>query len=605
MNSMCGIAGFHLAPEVAELLFDDKTAYSLAVKALETNAHRGRDAAGLFAVQGELTTLRKQDVNSGVFVSDILPAMKLGKPNILAVHTRAATKGKKEDNVNNHPVQWGDVLVTHNGMIHNDEELKRAVKFKEWPHPEVDTGAIAAVLNQAAISPELEFENVIKALSLLQGSFAIHAVWKHAPGYSLLARGTGSPLHIFYDDMGIALYSSEAGGVRDLMSVLGLEGEVRSVDPRVAILLHNGVPVRWSSLPDNSETDVLTTRLTPGGESWVESTRKQYYAAQGRPYTVKDDDKARIVLCKGEVQETAAITDLKNFANSTLSTRTLPTPIPAMAPMAALAEADTVFRFSPQSGLHDTLSVWYGDVEVLVDAEGKLLDVFNWSSTYDRFRSVELQPVIAPVKPFPEWFKLNTTMATSGWTFQRPFQKAAGQMDGPFTGFRAAKYKTNRADGLPAALFENVGFMSISAIRTMLRCKREKALVFLLNEKCPVHGQFLQNHVNPNDCEFVQMATLAALDKAPTITTLLAMIEGHAALRTYSVTGATDGCKVHSWWNEEKLNIPIRDGKLINVQIPFRDKCRDCDFIREVTRWPTAITNYIAGLGKALPYATE
>lgn len=596
---MCGIAGYHLAPEIAATMIDEPAAYNAIVTGLKENKHRGGHASGFFAVVGNHTMVSKLNVNADAFVNDVLPKVPLGGvPTIVGVHTRAATKGEPENNINNHPVIWGDVIVTHNGMIYNDDVIKKAVTFKQDPMPEVDTAAIAAALNHAAIDPELEFEGVVKALSSLQGSFAIHAVWETAPGYSLLARGTGSPLHVSYDDMGVFLYSSETVGLKELQKTFGVRFDIRQFDPRTVLLLRNGIPVRWATMPDPGESDVLVMRMTPGGEPWVESTRKQYYAAQGRPWNIADDEKARLLLERGKVQPEATLDDMKNFANvTTFVGRKLPDPIPSTAPLATLAEADQVFRFSRDSGQDDTVSAWFGSVELLLDNDGKLIDVFNWDlGKFDRFDTIDLEPENETAKTFEEFWREQTSMVSTYGVLQRPFQKAVGTTTTslPFTGgVRGTRYRDEtRPDGLPAALFKNQPFMGIQEVNRMQRCKRDDSIPLLLNERCQIHGQWSVNHIEPAACKFIQMSTLAALDKAPTITTMMAMVRGRMELRTYSPSN-TDGCVVHAWWAADKLDIPIEDGQLIRVQIPFRDKCRDCDFVREVKVWTPAVARYL------------
>ena len=59
---------------------------------------------------------------------------------ILMGHTRYATKGKPEINKNNHPIRTGSTIGTHNGSIHNHNQLFKKYKMKR--HAQVDSEAI-------------------------------------------------------------------------------------------------------------------------------------------------------------------------------------------------------------------------------------------------------------------------------------------------------------------------------------------------------------------------------------------------------------------------------------------------------------------------------
>lgn len=599
---MCGIAGFHCSQEVADTIFDDGTACKLIVAGLNANAHRGRDASGFFAVYDKDTVVEKTNLNSDVFIKEVIGTLELGKPRIAGVHTRAATKGDPKHNENNHPVVWGNVIVTHNGIISNDEEIKKSVKYEEKPEPEVDSSAIAAILNDQAPQPYDDFENILKALAVLRGGFAFHAVWINHPGYSLLVRGNANPLHFQFDEMGLVLYSSEAAGVRELAAAFGLEkGTTFSLDTRKAVLLYDGKPVRWGAIPDSVFGSTRIRRKTKKGVVWVDTAKADYYAGGNRPWNIALDDCPRNLIKDGEPCKDAIADDWKTFAGQQGYVAKLTIPTWSDEPFAALAEADNVDRFSFSSCQDDTISAWFGDVELLIDADGKLLDVFNWADVYERF-TFEALETKADSKPWDEWFKLHTTTvlhtttsypATGGpsRTNQEhlPFRSADGTTNDRLNHIPAPKWRKERSDGLPSALFENIGFLGLQEIEKLPRCKREVTMPVLFNERCPKHHQWLQNHQNPEDCEFAQMAVLAAMDKAPTITNLMAMVRGKMTVQTRP---SEQVCLAHVWQPKKKIRIPIVDG-LVSVDLPHADACAKCDAMRFITLYQPAVQNFM------------
>lgn len=190
---MCGIAGFYCygdqRPERAEVekLWD-------AIK------WRGKDAAGLayvkqknnesvyFKQPGELAKV-KQLVSDDIWAG-------LVKSHVGILHTRAATQGHENVGENNHPIWAANWLLTHNGMISNDDELWKKLGNKIERPGEVDSSAINLVLGE---NPNESWEDRIGRLGLLLGSAAI-AGWNYMNPYEVLvAKTTGSPLYLKID----------------------------------------------------------------------------------------------------------------------------------------------------------------------------------------------------------------------------------------------------------------------------------------------------------------------------------------------------------------------------------------------------------------------
>ena len=165
---MCSIIGYLGKSYAAEILVD-------GLKRME---YRGYDSVGVATVKSGQITIRK-----GVGkVMEVNQSLELaGMPGHLGIgHTRWATHGGVND-VNAHPHSGcdGTIVVVHNGIIENYQELK--LMLKERGHDfksQTDSEVIAHL-----IEDNLGFSNDIKKAILntcksLQGSFAFVAAFK-------------------------------------------------------------------------------------------------------------------------------------------------------------------------------------------------------------------------------------------------------------------------------------------------------------------------------------------------------------------------------------------------------------------------------------------
>jgi len=119
-------------------------------------------------------------------------------PLIIMLHTRYATQGSIAHMGNNHPVSHGDILLTHNGCLRNDERVFKKLGV-EREH-EVDTEAIAAGIHHRGI--DWMAENTI-------GSMSIAWIDETEPTVLNLWTNGGNPLAIgFKPDTKILVYAT-------------------------------------------------------------------------------------------------------------------------------------------------------------------------------------------------------------------------------------------------------------------------------------------------------------------------------------------------------------------------------------------------------------
>ncbi|MBW2675440.1 MAG: hypothetical protein JRD89_18860, partial [Deltaproteobacteria bacterium] len=88
---------------------------------------------------------------------------------VILLHTRAATQGEPSNPNNNHPIYYknGTVLI-HNGVIHNDDTLKRIHNLHT--DGEVDSEIILALYNH--FGSKSKVKRIKKVISKLRGTMA-------------------------------------------------------------------------------------------------------------------------------------------------------------------------------------------------------------------------------------------------------------------------------------------------------------------------------------------------------------------------------------------------------------------------------------------------
>lgn len=198
---MCGIAGLSLSPQ------DTQTnARSAAEALLLAIASRGRHATGAAWYRPETDDVAMTKVAAPVarFLPARLHLLPESTPAMI-LHTRYATHGSVEERGNNHPVEHGHILGTHNGVLRNPEELyKRAGATATH---EVDSEAVMALLNTD--------QHPAEVLPHLRGDAALAWLDLRDPSVLHLARVTGRPLCIAQTAGGSLLYASTLQALRD------------------------------------------------------------------------------------------------------------------------------------------------------------------------------------------------------------------------------------------------------------------------------------------------------------------------------------------------------------------------------------------------------
>ena len=184
-EKMCGICGYIGNEAAAPILF----------KALKRLEYRGYDSAGIATLSDGIHI--KKDVGKIEEIHAKLDFLDL-PGNIGIAHTRWATHGGvTKENAHPHISNNKKIVVVHNGIIENCQELKAFLQSKGFSfYSETDTEVIP---NLIEFEMKGSFEDaVIAALRRLEGYYAILAMNKDEK--KIIGARRGSPLVVGVGD---------------------------------------------------------------------------------------------------------------------------------------------------------------------------------------------------------------------------------------------------------------------------------------------------------------------------------------------------------------------------------------------------------------------
>ena len=227
---MCGIVGFTGKTDAIDVLL--KGLYSLE--------YRGYDSAGIAAfckdglkvikTKGRIKNLEEKIKEAG----NISCTCGIG-------HTRWATHGGPSE-VNAHPHLGGEgrVAVVHNGIIENYMELRQTLEEKGYTfHSETDTETVAHLIDYLMKTDGTSLaQTVLKAVSMVRGSYALGVVSLDCPDEIVAARRNG-PLIIGVGD-GENLIASDIPAIisRTKKYIVLDDNEVAVVRPDSVVIMN-------------------------------------------------------------------------------------------------------------------------------------------------------------------------------------------------------------------------------------------------------------------------------------------------------------------------------------------------------------------------------
>jgi len=148
------------------------------------------------------------------------------------LHTRYATQGSPQDNLNNHPIVSGRVVGVHNGHLANDNAIFDTLRCERYG--EVDSEAAFALLANTVHAPN-------KVLKSLKGRAAL--AWFDAKDKRdlHLARVTDSPLAIGVTPKGSLVFASTIPLLVNACEDAGVKLEwIENIKPYTYMRIRNG-----------------------------------------------------------------------------------------------------------------------------------------------------------------------------------------------------------------------------------------------------------------------------------------------------------------------------------------------------------------------------
>lgn len=423
---MCGIAGFCLDTEYKNNHISKEKFLTIAGHYIDSNLHRGRDAVGFFEIWHDHPEYRsawwkaKGEARQHVdYISKTLDERDV--PNVLAIHTRAASQGFPADNnANNHPVMHNDVLVTHNGYVRNHEAIKKLSfiredgVYKKDTGPNVDSVAFAMLLDSIGDEDPLDnINDIAQLLSYVRGGWALHAFWKNHPKVSLLVAGPSYPLVVKWAN-GRLVYASEEPSFdvwNQIEQPFPKKAEARLMNPGTFMFVSEGAPIHYGRYDYdlNVHDSILRSKnlLSP-------PSSKGYMRVNPKTNEVGDVDKYRRDWDKENTKRDKLWTSLLSPVDSNqliydkehgfyVNEKTADI-VKDLEPnnvvngnkprvkdgdrmidwlhtpwCEALFEADQVFAMKRVGFRNVDLYGWFGSVEMVITDTGSLLGVFDWT----------------------------------------------------------------------------------------------------------------------------------------------------------------------------------------------------------------------------------
>ena len=239
---MCGIVGYLGKQQAQGILLD-------CLRRLE---YRGYDSAGIATIDaGKLGTLRCAGKNADL--QSLLDRSPL-PGGIGIAHTRWATHGKPtDDNSHPHTDCNGALAIVHNGIIENYDELKKLMEDDGHRFASQTDSEVIAHLIESNLAADIEAglkTAVRKALSLIQGTYALAVISQQEADKIIVARSGGPPLVIGHAEDGLYVSSDIAAILHYTQDIQILEdNEIAEICRAGAtISLLDGTPVDRSRI---------------------------------------------------------------------------------------------------------------------------------------------------------------------------------------------------------------------------------------------------------------------------------------------------------------------------------------------------------------------
>ena len=209
---MCGVFGFYINKE-----FDgqwEKLLFDLA----KLSNSRGKEASGIaIRHQGKIEVLRHKgsilELIKDKELKNLLDKIDIKNGDLLILgHSRLCTNGDRSNVFNNQPVLEKEIVVIHNGIICNYENIWKE-HLKQVPKSELDTFVIPEFLDKKI--KETSIENALKNFySIIEGDASLACLFKKE-NVLTLSTNTGS-LYYLEDKNNALVFASQQTFIKNI-----------------------------------------------------------------------------------------------------------------------------------------------------------------------------------------------------------------------------------------------------------------------------------------------------------------------------------------------------------------------------------------------------
>ncbi|AXH11882.1 hypothetical protein [Halarcobacter bivalviorum] len=221
---MCGIFGFASNGKSIKNLNVESTINNL-YKLSET---RGKEASGLITIDSSSIKYIKDSISPSKLIKRddykkiIKNLLTKNKEETVVIigHSRLVTNGEAENNDNNQPVDIGNIVGVHNGIITNESQLWEDNKnlIKNF---DIDTEVFFKIFDQFLINNDL-VASISKTFKKIEGVANIAAVFKKL-NILLLSTNNGSLFYVKSKDSSSMIFASEKFIIEQVIEKSNLE----------------------------------------------------------------------------------------------------------------------------------------------------------------------------------------------------------------------------------------------------------------------------------------------------------------------------------------------------------------------------------------------
>lgn len=235
---MCGIVAYVGSKEASPVVLN-------ALKKLEYRGYDSAGIAGLYQNGGPQATLEVRRTEGTIDRLEKLLNEQPLKGTTAIGHTRWATHGKPSEK-NAHPHRFKDVVIVHNGIIENYQEIRSELtKLGHKFSSDTDSEVIAHLLQRYLDETEDFEKSCQKLVSRLEGAYATAAIWAKNPKILFVAKqhsplllGIGEGENFVASDIPALLAYT-----RDFLILK--DGEMAFLEPaRVRLMNFEGQPIQ-------------------------------------------------------------------------------------------------------------------------------------------------------------------------------------------------------------------------------------------------------------------------------------------------------------------------------------------------------------------------